>query len=407
MRVAMKAALVLSGLVLASSLSIRMTKPKKKKSEGKQNATSKAQELQDYIKSRAAQAQDTYRRVHADDSQEVAFVNFVRHGEDCKSQKKYGLGGYGIRRAEYLARCMSQGTPSLILPFGKPTALFAARVHHNSSFRPILTGEPLANATGLKLEAPCERSEDESSLRAFGQCQAPHVLKSLVHGGTTNIYMTKHEMPDLVKALNVPLNASENFFKAWPSAGKKCRSMTQTWGGEFCKSRDPDANPPGSKPKGISCMDLIWQIEFNRANSSAEWQAVKIIRLFQEFHGMDANQTCEGDMAPIPGAAAVEVPVRTALVPPEEASSEAVPLGSEEAENLLSEDSILWDLDAEDGEELASKKMRRKTTGESRKHRLQDIIDANIVVTEGEGSEQSEEELANDPEYQRLLKMYG
>lgn len=334
----MKFLLCLSGMMLASSLSVSMRKPKTK--AVKEDA---GEVVAEYVAQRKLEAQELIKRIKpgansANPHQETAFVNFIRHGEDCHGNKAH-LGKYGVRRAKYMARCMSSGKPSLIMPFGHATSVFAARVNKNHTFNPILTAEPFTNITGLELKVPCVRSEDELDLRHFARCQAPYVMKSLVKNGVTNIYMTKHEMPYLVKALNIP-NGRETFFQKWPKAGKMCRSQTQKWSGEFCDEKDPDADPPNSKKKGISCMDLIWQVEFTRDSHEYQWRAVQIRRLFQEFHGMSENQACEGDLAPIEFAPAFPAPHiqrPPAAVPPAPVKTSAdtvsnAPVQVEEAE---------------------------------------------------------------------------
>ena len=60
---------------------------------------------------------------------EKAHIVIVRHGEKDtrKGQKSWGLSAVGQKRAQYLARCMSQTTPTVAMPFGPPTYVMASR----------------------------------------------------------------------------------------------------------------------------------------------------------------------------------------------------------------------------------------------------------------------------------------
>lgn len=280
--------LVLSSWLFVSSLRIQVTTPKEKDKQKKQKV------LATPVSPRFPTP-----------GEHVAYVNFIRHAEDCGSSRD-SLSDIGFMRAAYLKRCMNQLQRSLVMPFGPPTAIFAVRVgtsFHNTTLRPIRTAEPLAEATGLTLQAPCSRLEDEETLKRFAKCQEPYVMSSLQDKGTVNIFMTKHEMPYLLGRLYAHGHSPSRFHKKkkflkYPDS-TKCRSETQTWPGAYCDTLDPDADPPCSEPKGISCNDAVWQVQFVRANETAPWEAVDAIQLFQEFRGETGEQPCLGDMAPI------------------------------------------------------------------------------------------------------------
>lgn len=240
-----------------------------------------------------------------------AFVNFIRHAEDC-DVGGHALSKTGQLRAQYIRKCMSKPEPSLVMPFGgAPSAIFVARVgtaRKNKTIRPQITAEPLAETTGVRLQAPCYRDEATLGLGntfgVFADCQAPLILNALQDKSTINLFMTKHEMPYLVRKWRGGFLQKHKAFREYPEGGKDCMSKTQTWKGEFCNVDDPDTKPvPCAAKKGYGCNDVIFQVEFIRSNSSAAWELVDIVKLFQEFHGKNADQTCDGDLAPITNSA--------------------------------------------------------------------------------------------------------
>ena len=60
---------------------------------------------------------------------EKAHIVIIRHGEKDtrKGERGQGLSAVGQKRAQYLARCMSQTTPTVAMPFGPPTYVMASR----------------------------------------------------------------------------------------------------------------------------------------------------------------------------------------------------------------------------------------------------------------------------------------
>ena len=85
---------------------------------------------------------------------EKAHIVIIRHGEKDtrKGERGQGLSAVGQKRAQYLARCMSQTTPTVAMPFGPPTYVMASRGKSSKSHRPIDTVVPLATALGVTLD---------------------------------------------------------------------------------------------------------------------------------------------------------------------------------------------------------------------------------------------------------------
>lgn len=88
-----------------------------------------------------------------DEVAEMAYVILIRHGEKgSKGEADYnGLSPTGMKRAEYLARCMSSPLSSLALPAGPPKYLLASHTKPDKSHRAIDTAMPLAQRLGLKV----------------------------------------------------------------------------------------------------------------------------------------------------------------------------------------------------------------------------------------------------------------
>ena len=81
---------------------------------------------------------------------EKAFIIIVRHGEKHHGD---GLSPTGVKRSEYLARCMSQNQPTVAMPFGPPTYVMASHGKPDHSHRPIDTMLPLAKALNFPLDS--------------------------------------------------------------------------------------------------------------------------------------------------------------------------------------------------------------------------------------------------------------
>ena len=81
---------------------------------------------------------------------EKAFIIIVRHGEKHHGD---GLSPTGVKRSEYLARCMSQKQPTVAMPFGPPTYVMASHGKPDHSHRPIDTMLPLAKALNFPLDS--------------------------------------------------------------------------------------------------------------------------------------------------------------------------------------------------------------------------------------------------------------
>ena len=84
-----------------------------------------------------------------------AHIIIIRHGEKDtrKSEKGEGLSDVGEKRAQYLARCMSQPMPTVAMPFGPPTYVMASHGKPSKSHRPIDTVRPRLQPQGCNLKA--------------------------------------------------------------------------------------------------------------------------------------------------------------------------------------------------------------------------------------------------------------
>jgi hypothetical protein len=112
---------------------------------------------------------------------EKAHIVIVRHGEKDtrKGQRGQGLSVVGQKRAQYLARCMSQATPTVAMPFGPPTYVMASRGKSSKSHRPIDTVVPLATALGVTLDSEIYFKDTEDFASHIQEVRRP----SMTGGG--------------------------------------------------------------------------------------------------------------------------------------------------------------------------------------------------------------------------------
>mmetsp|Transcript_13848 Transcript_13848/g.25940 ORF Transcript_13848/g.25940 Transcript_13848/m.25940 type:complete len:236 (+) Transcript_13848:34-741(+) len=201
---------------------------------------------------------------------ETAIINLIRHGEKCKKSGT-GLTEIGKQRASYLGQCMSTGSRSDVMPFGRATAVMASLVRPGKSSRPRDTVVPLSEALGLDLQMPCDKKDAD--------CFAKHARALIAPQGSLVVAWQHEDIPQLVKALDVP-HADATTFKKWP---KNCPS--KTFAEPACVYGDSE------------CYDLVWQITMTRPDSSIEWRASGIRELHEGFAG-NTSGTCNEGLAP-------------------------------------------------------------------------------------------------------------
>jgi len=230
-------------------------------------------------------------------TQEKAHVIIIRHGE--KPDEGDGLSELGKRRAQYIARCMSQEQPTVALPAGKPSYVMASHGKDDHSHRPIDTVAPLAAALGLKL--------DEGTYFKDSKGFAQHIQSVLQPKSTLVVAWHHGEIAELVKEL-----LGQEQWRlgdlAWPDKWPKhCGS------GEY-------AEP--TFQHGGECYDLVWRVTLIRhappnatkgesAKEATEvldrkrnqierfgWRAVSLTASLQGFRGL-ANDPCKEGLTPV------------------------------------------------------------------------------------------------------------
>lgn len=234
------------------------------------------------------------------DTEETAYVNFIRHGEKCVSSGEYLL-PVGYLRADYLGRCMSSDHPSIAMPFGKATKILAGA--GEDSLRPMLTALPLAEKLNLTLHMPC------SDPLGY-HCIADHVPKYLHANGTLIVVDVYQMIPYVVAQLGI----ADYDFDKWNSWPHSCPSSTKSFKEPACAEKDVnyDEGDNASFPfePASLCFDQIWQVKYTRKSSggwdfggkpasTTEWKAQSITRYAEGFGGT-ATCPCAQDLAPLP-----------------------------------------------------------------------------------------------------------
>lgn len=230
-------------------------------------------------------------------TQEKAHVIIIRHGE--KPDEGDGLSEVGKRRAQYIARCMSQEQPTVALPAGKPSYVMASHGKDDHSHRPIDTVAPLAAALGLEL--------DEGTYFKDSKGFAQHIQSVLKPKSTLVVAWHHGEIAELVKEL-----LGQEQWRlgdlAWPDKWPKhCGS------GKYVE--------PTFKHGG-ECYDLVWRVTLirhrppnatkgesaraatqvlDRKRNQIErfgWRAVSLTASLQGFRGL-ANDPCKEGLTPV------------------------------------------------------------------------------------------------------------
>jgi hypothetical protein len=171
---------------------------------------------------------------------------------------------------------MSSEFPSAAMPFGSATAVMAAVVTRKLSVRPIETVSPLAEKLKYQLHIPCGQSEAE--------CFADKVSRYLTHKGTVVASWPHESIPGVVQALKIPNLPSQ--YNEWPQS---CPSET---------FQEPEC----CFEVGSTCYDIIWQVEYHRADSNQSWQP-QLIRTLAKGFGGAPSSPCAQDLAPAGNAA--------------------------------------------------------------------------------------------------------
>jgi len=175
---------------------------------------------------------------------EKAHIVIIRHGEKDTRQSStgQGLSDVGQKRAQYLARCMSQATPTVAMPFGPPTYVMASHGKPSKSHRPIDTVVPLAEALGVTLDSDIYFGDTEEF--------ASHIQEVLQPSMTLVASWHHGEIPNLVKELlgqeKEKLDAL-GWLQKWP---RSCG--TERW------------QEPSYLPRSDQCYDLLWRITLLR-----------------------------------------------------------------------------------------------------------------------------------------------
>lgn len=231
-------------------------------------------------------------------TQQKAHVIIIRHGE--KPNSGDGLSDVGKRRAQYIARCMSQDEPTVALPDGKPSYVMASHGKDDHSHRPIDTVAPLAAALGLKL--------DEGTYFKDPKGFAQHIQSVLQPRSTLVVAWHHGEIADLVKEL-LGQEQWRMGDLAWPDKWPRhCGS------GQYVEP---------TFEHGGECYDLVWRITLIRppllnattASGATEgakdvldwkrnqierfgWSAVSLTASLQGFRGL-GNDPCKEGLTPV------------------------------------------------------------------------------------------------------------
>jgi len=210
---------------------------------------------------------------------ETAVMNIIRHAEKCPGSGE-DLSRFGNDRAKYLAKCMGSDRPSLAMPLGAATVVFAGAGHTSS--RPGLTVEPLAQKLGLYMKS-CSKLDPT-------HCFLHHALRFLSNKGTLVVAWAHLAIPLLMEEFRathkLECSLTAGYIK-WPH---ECTPPQQTQEPK-CVSANGDS----------PCYDAIWQLKWMRPYGSnhSEWRVYAISMLSQGFNG-NASGPCALDLAPVP-----------------------------------------------------------------------------------------------------------
>ena len=219
---------------------------------------------------------------------QLALVNFIRHGERDQNPLNTGLTVHGKLRAEYLGRCIGSAMePSLAFPLGPPTALLGS-VHYGQkvSTRPADTLQPIQDV--LRLSGGVELASGVNVSHVERRVQR-------LQPGETLLVAWQHDyIPELVNALHPP---APKILETFPS---ECNST---------HFQEPayTLNDPGG-----SCYDVLWQVVLQRPEpkeldeAAKRWHAVSLTQLHQGFAGEGAHGTdCREALAPLASESAL------------------------------------------------------------------------------------------------------
>lgn len=258
---------------------------------------------------------------------EIAVLNIIRHGEDCNREALHGLQDRGLRRAQYLARCMRGKNKSDALPFGPPTVLIAA---HTELKRPVQTLTPLSEALNVTLHQKCKNVEYGTEWRQEAlKCYKQTILDSLHDNGTIVMALTWKAMMETVEFLEVPdwqqwLDDKEQRAMAVPdirgnpSHWPNYECAAPGWPAEFnsrydwreeCMGRPSHIGRLDRRHMtavkrqeielkiggGPTCTDEIWHVKFSRQRGSKRadaWKPVSITSMWQGFRSGLLDTAC-------------------------------------------------------------------------------------------------------------------
>jgi hypothetical protein len=124
-----------------------------------------------------------FKKQPPDEVAEMAYVILIRHGEKGSKQEvdSNGLSPTGMKRAEYLARCMSDPSSSLALPAGPPKYVLASHTKPEKSHRAFDTAMPLARKLGLTVHDKIHVSHRKCPLARWPDAaQLPRLARALL-----------------------------------------------------------------------------------------------------------------------------------------------------------------------------------------------------------------------------------